>query len=171
MSRAHVRRTIHDKRESFRLRERERGRVFLEKGEKGQMIWQIAREMSHRGSCLVCLLFGCFSFSCSQPLYIRVCMYVCMYSRSSNYTCPVIWIGLSNCVQPWPRTNSYLACKQTRVHSIYVTYPPSCLEFVLIYPGARERTRRVLSCLLYSSRTVSPTRCDFWTKRTCWRIN
>ena len=81
-----------------------------------------------------------------------------MYSRSSNYTCPVIWIGLSNCVQPWPRTNSYLACKQTRVHSIYVTYPPPCLEFVPICIYMLRCTwedSAILSCSLRCSDTAT----------------
>ena len=171
MSRAHVRRTIHDKRESFRLKERERGRIFREGREGADDLTNCSRNESPR--LMPCLALPRVSslpmflfLSRRRPLYIRtcvyICMHVCMYSRSSNYTCPVIWIGLSNCVQPWPSTNSYLVCKQNRVHSIYVTYPAPCLEFRLYIPVHVRRLGDSL-LLIVTSDTVPP-RSDFWTR-------
>lgn len=84
MSRAHVRRTIHDKRESFRLKERERGRVF--RGREGaDDLTNCSRNESSR-LALPCAASCVFSSDVSLSRVDRRYMYiyVCMYSRSSK---------------------------------------------------------------------------------------
>lgn len=154
MSRAHVRRTIHDKRESFRLKERERGRVF--RGREGaDDLTNCSRNESSRLAlpCAAsCVFSSDVSLSRVDRRYMYIYMYVCTQGPANSMHVPVIWIGLSNCVQPWPRTNSYLVRKQNRVHSICVIYPALWLE-ARLYSSARESIRRC-SCLV-SFDTVS----------------
>lgn len=157
MSRAHVRRTIHDKRESFRLKERERGRVF--RGREGaDDLTNCSRNESSRLAlpCAAsCVFSSDVSLSRVDHRYMCIYMYVCTQGPANSMHVPVIWIGLSNCVQPWPRTNSYLVRKQNHVHSICVIYPALWLEARLC-SSARESIRRC-SCLV-SFDTVSSMR-------------